>query len=353
VIHPPAWFREYLAPAPFAGETLRFDLSAFLSRVTREMLQARLRRTPQAFGVSARPLAANVTPDETALEVDASALMAANAVVTERLAEGPAGAVDALRRLVASAVCLDAAARRFASVVSGGRCPSPAALLAYLDASARDQALGALKFCSPGDLKPRLASWFSEEPDLLEALLSPASRSLWSWLKAQELALAASRLRGPGSAYFARLHRFRRAWGYLHGEDVDFRALESEAVIDARATELGAQGAEEVTAQQRRLREALRTDQMRKLRARRMFAERLAAGAGGDRAARLVSHVLLVRALAAHEDHNRLRKMRLLRDLRDLAELAHLRIETATLRDLAAACGAFVGEDPLLASATS
>ena len=353
MIQLPTWFRSYLAPVPLAGETVRFDLSTFRSRVTREMLQVRLRRTSQAFGASSAPLAANVTPDEPALEVEASALMAANAVVTERLAQGPAGAVDALRRLAAAAASLDAASRRFAGVVSGGRCPSSAALLGYLDASAQDQALGALKFCLPGDLRPRLAAWFSDEPHLLEALLSPASRSLWSWLKAQELALAASRLRGPASAYLERLRRFRRACGYLDGEDVDFRAAESEAAIDARAAALGAQGAREVTAQQRRLREALRSDKTRKLRARRIFAERLAAGAGGDRAARLVSHVLLTRTLAAHEDHNRRRKMRLLRDLRDLSELAHLRLETAPLRDFAQACGAFVGKNPLITSATS
>jgi len=352
VIHA-AWFVDYLAPVPLAGDTLRFDLSAFLSRVTREMLQARLRKTPQAFGAGDRPLAANITLDETALEVDASALMAANAAVTERLAAGPAGAVDGLRRFLAAGVDLDAAARRFARVVTGGRCPSPASLLAYLDASAQDQALGALKFCLPGDLRPRLAPWFDDEPELLAALLSPAGRSLWSWLKAHELALAAIRLRGPAPAYQGRLRRFRRAWGYLHGEDVDFRARESEPAIDAHAAELGAQGPRDVSAQQRRLREALRTDQVRKLRARRIFAERLVAGAGGDRAARLVSHVLLARALSAHEDHNRRRKMRLLRDLRDLAELTQLHLEVATLRDLVEACGAFAGEEPLVASATS
>ena len=80
-----AWCDEYLAPSPLDGETLRFDLSAYRSRVTREMLQARLRKTPQAFGASERSLDANITPDGTALEVDAAALMAANAVVKDRL----------------------------------------------------------------------------------------------------------------------------------------------------------------------------------------------------------------------------------------------------------------------------
>ena len=92
---------------------------------------------------------------------------------------------------------------------------------------------------------------------------------------------------------------------------------------------------------------------LRKVRARRVFAERLAAGAGGNRAARLVSHVLLARALAAHEDQNRHRKMRLLRDLRDLADLAQLPLETASLPDLAEACGASSGGDTLLASTAS
>lgn len=353
MIRAPSWFSAYLAPVPIAGETLRFDLSAFSSHLTRELLQVRLRRTPQAFGAGDAPLAANLNADETAIEVDAAALLAANAVVTERLAQGPAGAVDAMRRLGAAAASVDAAARRFAGALAGGRCPSPAALLSYLDASAHDQALGALKFCLPADLRPCLASWFGDEPQLLDALLSPAGRSLWSVLKMQQLALAASRLSGPGSAYRERLRRFRRAWGYLDGEDIDFRAAESEAAIDARVAALGVHGAPEVTARRRRLRDALRADQHRKLLARRVFAERLAAGAGGERAARLVSHVLLARTLAAHEDDNRRRKMRLLRDLRDVADLAHLQLETARLRDFARHCGAIVGADSLLASATS
>ena len=347
------WFRDYLAPAPLVGETLRFDLSAFRSRVTREMLQARLRRTPQAFGASDRPLVANLTADGAAVLVDANALMAANAFVEERLAEGPEGAIDALRRLGAAAARLDAAAARFAGAVTRGNCPTTGTLLAYLDASAEDQALGALKFCLPGNLRPQLATWFGDEPAMLDALLSPESQSVWSRLKEQELALAAVRLRGPASAYAARLHQYRRTSGYLFGEDVEFRAEESGAAIDARVSGLGAQGAAHVAAQRRELRAALRADQARKLRARRIFAERLAAGAAGERAARLVSHVLLARVLTAHEDENRRRKMRMLRDLRDLAELAGLRLEAAGLRDFAGACAASAREDPLLASATT
>lgn len=347
------WFRDYLAPAPLEGETLRFDLAAFRSRVTREMLQARLRRTAQAFGASERPLVANLTADGAALLVDANALLAANAYVADRLTDGPAGAVDALRRLDAAAVRLDAAAARFAGTVTRGRCPTRRALLVYLDASAQDQALGALKFCLPADLRPQLARWFVDDPALVDALLSPGSRSLWSRLKEQELALAALRLRGPASSYAARLCRYRRAAGYLYDEDVDFRARESTASIDARVAELGAEGLAQVTARRRQLRAALRADQSRKLRARRLFAERLAGGEAGARAARLVSHVLLARVLTEHEDVNRRRKMRLLRDLRDLAELAGLRLEVDGLRDFADACVPSAGRDPLLASSTA
>jgi hypothetical protein len=334
-----AWCDEYLAPSPLDGETLRFDLSAYRSRVTREMLQARLRKTPQAFGASERSLDANITPDGTALEVDAAALMAANAVVKDRLAAGPAGAVDALQRLERAATTIDAAAADVATPMSVGRRPSPDALLAYVDASAQDQALGALKFCLP-DLKPELAPWVTEDAALLPALLAPEAPSPWAWLKVQELALAAARVRGPGSVYRARLRRFRREAAYLYGEDVDFRAAESEEAIDGRAAVLGAEGLPAISSQRRRLRESRRADRSRKLRARRVFAERLAAGAADDHAARLVSHVLLARALTAHEDQNRRRKMRLLRDLRDLAALAGLRIEVAGLREFFDACAA-------------
>ncbi len=343
------WFRDYLEPTPVPGETLRFDLSAFRSRVTREMLQARLRRTPQAFGASERPLAASLTSDGAALLVDANALLAANASVAARLADGPAGAIDALRRLAAAAIRLDATAARFAGTLARGRCPTRRALLAYLDASAQDQALGALKFCVPADVRPQLASWFVDEPALVDALLSPETQSLWSRLKEQELALAAMRLRRPATAYATRLSRFRRAAGYLYDEDVDFRALESVAAIDARIAGLAADGCAQVAARRRQLRAARRADQARKLRARRIFAERLAGGGAGERAARLVSQVLLARVLTAHEDGNRRRKMRLLRDLRDLADLVGLRLETAGLRDFAVACVAIAGRSPLLA----
>ena len=344
------WCRLYLAPVTLAGEALRFDLSAFRSRVTREMLQARLRMTAQAFGANDALVAANIAPDAATLEVDAAALMAANAAVESQLADGPAGALQALRRLSAAAAALEARARRCERAIATGRRPTAATLLAYLDASARDQALGALKFCLPADLKRGLAPWFDEAPELVEALLAPAQASLFSQLQAQELVLAAHRLRDPAPAYARRLQRFRRAWGFLQGEDVDFEAAESLDVIDARAAERGTGGPHAVAAQQRWLRDAQHRDRGRKLAARRVFAEWLAAGAGGERAARLVSHVLLARALAAHEDDNRRRKMRLLRDLRDVAHLAQMPLATSSLRELAVAGGAFAGGEALLAS---
>ena len=81
-----------------------------------------------------------------------------------------------------------------------------------------------------------------------------------------------------------------------------------------------------------------RADRTRKLAARQAFAERLASANPGHDCARLVSHILLTRALAAHEGQNRRGKMRLLRDLRDLGDTAGLDLERAGLRDFMAAC---------------
>jgi hypothetical protein len=166
-------------------------------------------------------------------------------------------------------------------------------------------------------------------PDLVDALLAPDGPTLWSQIKARELALARLRVRGPAVRYRRRLEQHRRDYGYLGAEDVDFRDHEAIDAIDARIAALTA-GA---SAERRRLNQALAADRARKADARRRFAERLDAGD----AATLVSHVLLARALAEHEDLNRRAKMRLLRDLRDRAELAGLDIEHDGLASLTGA----------------
>lgn len=315
------WQEDYLGPAPIAGEALRFDLSGYRSTVTREMAQVRLRMTRRAFLVGDAPLAANLVDAGAVLEVDAGALAAANAEVRRRLAAGPEWAVAYLRSLHEGAM-LDAVAKAFA------RRPGSADAVAYLLSAAHYQALGALKFCIPETLRPRLLAVL-DEPALVDALLSPDGPTLWSEIKTRELALARLRMRGPAERYRRRLERHRRECGYLGAEDVDFREFETLDAIDARIATMTA-GAR---AERRRLNHALAADRARKSEARRRFAGRLDAGG----AATLVSQVLLARALATHEDLNRQAKMRLLRDLRDRAELAGVDIERDGLEVLAAA----------------
>ncbi|MDP1804965.1 MAG: hypothetical protein Q8K72_07360, partial [Acidimicrobiales bacterium] len=168
-----------------------------------------------------------------------------------------------------------------------------------------------------------------DEPALVDALLSPDGPTLWSEIKARELALARLRVRGPAERYRRRLEQHRRDYGYLGAEDVDFRDHET---LDAIDTRIGAMAAG-AKAERRRLNEAMAADRARKSEARRRFAERLQAGD----AATLVAQVLLARALAANEDLNRRAKMRLLRDLRDRAEVTGLDIERDGLEALAAA----------------
>ncbi len=154
--------------------------------------------------------------------------------------------------------------------------------------AAHYQALGALKFCLPDTLRPRLLALL-DEPALVDALLSPDGPTLWSEIKARELALARLRLRGPAERYRRRLEQHRRDYGYLGAEDVDFREHETVDAIDARIAAMSA-GAK---AERRRLNQALAADRARKAHARRQFAERLDAGD----VATLVSQVLLARAL--------------------------------------------------------
>jgi hypothetical protein len=325
------WQEEWLEPAPIAGETLRFDLAAYRSTVTREMAQVRLRMTRRAFLVGHAPLAANLVAGGAVLEVDAGALAAANDEVRRRLAAGPDWAILYLRNLQGGFM-LDALARAFA------RRPGSADVVAYVLHAAHYQALGALKFCLPDTLRPRLLALL-DEPAVVDALLSPDGPTLWSEIKARELALARLRLRGPAESYRRRLEQHRRDYGYLGAEDVDFREHETLDAIDARITAMCAGAADE----RRRLNQALAADRARKAHARRQFAERLDAGD----AATLVSQLLLARALAAHEDRNRRAKMRLLRDLRDRADVAGLDIEHDGLEVLA---GATESRRPVLRS---
>ena len=277
--------------------------------------------TRRAFLVGHAPFAANLVDGGAVLEVDAVALAAANAEVGRRLTAGPEWAVAYLRSLQGGFM-LDALARAFA------RRPATGHLVPYLLSAAHFQALGALKFCLPDTLRPRLMA-ILDEPALADALLSPEGPTLWSEIKARELALARLRVRGPAERYRRRLEQHRRVYGYLGAEDVDFREHETIDAIDARIAAMTA-GAR---AERRRLNHALATDRARKALARRSFAERLGAGD----AATFASQVLLARALTAHEDLNRRAKMRLLRDLRDRAELAGLDIERDGLEALVGA----------------
>ena len=315
------WQEEWLAPAPITGEALRFDLSAYRSVVTREMAQVRLRMTRRAFLVGHAALAANLADGGAVLEVDAGALAAANAEVRRRLIAGPEWAVAYLRSFQ-EGIRLDALAQAFT------RRPGTAQLGPYLLAAARYQALGALKFCLPDTLRPRVLALL-HEPAAVDALLSPDGPTLWSEVKSRELALARLRLRGPAERYCRRLEQHRRHFGYLGSEDIDFREHETLEAIDARIAAMPA-GAR---AERRRLNQAMAADRARKAEARRRFAERMEPAG----AATFVSQVLLARALAEHEDLNRRAKMRLLRDLRDRAEVAGLDIEHDGLAALAAA----------------
>lgn len=324
-----------LSPIPISGEALRFDLGGYQSTITRQMLQLRVRRTALTFGAGMFPVPATVTPDGSTLLVDAAELQRANARVEARLAAGPAGAIVFLRQLAETRETLDRTARLVRRALDARIRPTKSSLLAYVAASAEDQALGALKFCMPRDLQTRLSAVLGTEADL-DALCAPDRPSLWTTLQARELALAALRLHGPSERYRRQLHLFRRQWGYIYAEDIDFQASETIDALDARIASLG--GRVEIAAARRRARDALARERTRKRAIRSAFAQRLSSGAAGADAPRLMSHLLLAAGLAGHEDNNRQGKMRFLRDCRDLAVDAGLPIARASLLDLLAVC---------------
>lgn len=296
---------------PIAGETLRFDLSSYRSRVTREMAQLRVRVTRRAFVIGRELVAANLAGAGNELEVDAGALSSANETVRRRLEQGPDWAVMHLRSFRADRQMLDQMARTVGSRLARRAVPSPVSMVAYVLTAAHYQALGALKFCMPDTVRSSVQALLGD-PDLVDALLAHDGPTLWADMRSRELALARLRRHGPPDRYRRRLERYRREYGYLYAEDVDFRDHETLDALDGRIAEIE-------SPEHRPLQLALVDDRARKCEARRRFAD-------ADSAPLLVAHVLLTRALSEHEDLNRRAKMRLLRDLRDCAELARLDI---------------------------
>lgn len=321
---------------PFAGaERLSFDLSTFGSRVTRELLQIRMRKQAQAFGVGEYLVPATVVKGGAELQVDTEKLLAVNAEVRGRLEQGVDGPIRYLQALGESRRTLTATARQFRQALEDGAA-SDRTFYAYIDASTDDQELGALKFCLPPDLPGRLRAFLSHDPGLAEALTQSETPSLWSGLRMRELALARLRLRGATVRYRKLLAQHRQFHGYLSAEDVDFQASEHLQAIDQRIADLAAQGLRPLEAQFRALVHARAAERSRRAAAAQAFARALSAD---GQPTPLIALVLLARRLNAHEDQNRRGKMRLLRDLRDLAQTNGLDIALVGLRDLAATCG--------------
>lgn len=302
---------DWLAPLPINGETLRFSLDG-RSVVTRELLQLRVRLTARAFGVGSALVAANVEGGE--LVVDARGLAAANDAVRAGLEVGPFEGVRLLRALRDACAAVD-------RCVGGD-------VEAHVEAAAVLAALGSLKFALPDGLRSRLAALVGEAE--VDPLLAPDGVSMWSVLRGRELALARRRALGPSPLYRRLLVAHQESYGYLQGEDVDFRIFESLEAIDARVASLDWDG------ERRRLASSLAADRAAKANARSVFAAALAASPTGDGIATLVSQVLLARALAEHEDVNRRAKVRLLRDLSRVADARGLDIERAGLTELCA-----------------
>ena len=304
---------DWLAPLPIEGETLRFDLPDHRSLVARQLLQVRVRMTALAFGVGTTMVAANL--EGAALVVDARGLAAANDAVRSGLEAGPFEGVRLLRSLRDARGAVEASAR-------GGD------LEAHVEAAAVLAALGSLKFALPDTLRPRLAALVGGAE--VEPLLAPDGVSMWSVVRGRELALARRRSLGPAGRYRRLLAAHRESYGYLQGEDVDYRIFESLEAIDARVAGLGWEE------ERWRLAASLAADRAAKAGAREAFAVALAGSSSGEGIATLVSQVLLARALADHEDVNRRAKVRLLRDLSRVADARGLDITDAGLAELCA-----------------
>jgi len=226
----------YLAPMSLDDEEcVVFALDGFQSRLALEMLQIRMRKQGQIYNLSDKLVPCMVVISERALRASRSVIQALNAQISNTIILDPVMQIEVMRNFVTGLEEILQASEEFERALERREIPTPASFLRCVDAVTNYQSLDALKFSFKMEqVRQALESVPGMEAEWCEDLCHPPQVSLFTQLYRRQLELLLVRLTATTAAYEESRSIYRKAWGFLEAEDLDFADFDTDAFVDSK-----------------------------------------------------------------------------------------------------------------------
>lgn len=326
----------YLAPLSLQkNDCVIFELEGFHSRLALEMLQTRMRKQAQMFDLSEELVPCMVWESDRILWADRSVLHGLNAQLAEQIFQDPIVQMRVMRTFLAESATVREVSEDFERILEGGSIPDSEIYLRYVDAVTNYQSLDALKFSLRIEEVTRL---FEQVPGMneewREALVRPAMESLFTCVYRRQLELLLIWMASP-EAYPDARAVYRRQWGFLETEDLDFADFDTDVFVDSKMKELAERydgDPENVQAQLRHFNDSLAV-------ARQFYQGWMNSLLSAidsmpmDRI-RIYNLLRLWSTMLQHQDMNRWVKMRFFRNMYHLCQRGGMSSKEVSLRDL-------------------
>jgi hypothetical protein len=230
----------YLAPMSLDNEEcVVFALEGFQSRLAMEMLQIRMRKQGQIYNLSDKLVPCMVAISERALRASRSVIQSLNAQISNTIILDPVMQIEVMRNFVTGLEEILQASKEFEWVLERGETPTPASYLRCVDAVTNYQSLDALKFSLKIEqVEQALKSVPGMNAEWCEDLCHPPQVSLFTQLYRHQLELLLVRLTATRAAYEAARSIYRKEWGFLEAEDLDFADFDTDAFVDSKIENL-------------------------------------------------------------------------------------------------------------------
>ena len=331
----------YLAPMSVDDEDcVVFALDGFQSRLALEMLQIRMRKQGQIYNLSDQQVPCVVAISERALRASRPVIQALNAQISNTVILDPVSQIEVMRNFVTGLEEVRQTSEEFERALECGETPAPASYLRYVDAVTNYQSLDSLKFSLKIEqVKQALELVPGMDAESCEDLCHPPQVSLFSQLYRRQLELLLVWLISP-AAYEEARSVYRKEWGFLEAEDLDFADFDTEAFVDSKIKKLEERfggDSEQVRKQLGNL-ENVASIAVTNLN-RRMNDLLNAMGDMVSERIRIYNLVRLWSSLLHHQEMNRLVKMRFFRNMHGLCRSRSFSPDEAGLQDLLALLG--------------
>jgi len=328
----------YLAPMSLDDEEcVVFALDGFQSRLALEMLQIRMRKQGQIYNLSDQVVPCVVAIPEKALRASRPVMQALNAQISNMVIFDPVMQIEVMRNFVTGLDEILQASEEFERALECGETPAQASYLRYVDTVTNYQSLDSLKFSLKIEhLKQAFELVPGMDAESCEDLCHPPKVSLFTQLYRRQLELLLVWLTSP-AVYEEARSIYRKEWGFLEAEDLDFADFDTDAFVDSKMKKLEERfgGDSEQVRKQLEILENVASIAVANLNRRmnvllhameNMVLERI----------RIYNLVRLWSSLLHHQEMNRLVKMRFFRNMHGLCLSGGFSPDEASLRDLLA-----------------